>query len=116
MPFPSSNDISAAAEMAAEEANSLIRLLGLCPQQLQNVSWEQVELPSIGSWFRDSTTPDPGDDDDYNNDLWDNNNNDEPSDAQLLQELIDHEDHISLSRSNAQETELMNLSCAAYRG
>lgn len=67
--FPSSDDISAAAEMAAEETDSLIRLLGLRPQQLRNVSREHTELPGIDSWFRKhstsavaSNTDDDGDD------------------------------------------------------
>ena len=117
--FPSSHDISAAAEMAAEEANSLIRLLGLHPQQLRNISQEHIELPGIDSWFKSSTpavASDTDNDNDDENDLWDSDadSDDEPSDAQQLQDLINREEDPSLSRTNAQEIELMNLSCAAF--
>lgn len=56
--FPSDADIEVAAQEASEEADSLIRLLGLRPQQINQFSLKKnyitpVFLPSIDSWFSD---------------------------------------------------------------
>ena len=51
--YPSNQDIQDVAEQAAQEANSLIALLGLVPSQLHRIQ-EQLNtiLPSITSWFQ----------------------------------------------------------------
>jgi len=49
--FPSDEQISMITEMASEEADSLISLLGLIPIQVHNLQHTNVVLPGIESWL-----------------------------------------------------------------
>jgi hypothetical protein len=106
--YPSDQDIQEVAETAAQEADSLIALLGLTPSQLHRIRERQstATLPSITSWFQelpggDTVTASNSDD------------NESLSEAQELQNLLDNEENRSLSRTQKQEVQLLNLTCAA---
>ena len=111
--YPSDQDIQDIAEQAAQEADSLIALLGLTPGQLHRIQERQLTapLPSITSWFHvpdkdvDSASLSGLSDDEYDNE--------KPSEAQELQNLLDHEENKQLSRTQKQEERLLNLTCAA---
>ncbi|KAF8148818.1 hypothetical protein B0H34DRAFT_735383 [Crassisporium funariophilum] len=96
--FPSDSDIDLAAQAAADEADSLLRLLDLRPQQIQSLKQLIPALPTIDSWFRDETYDDEGDKD-----------NKSSSDAQELQRLFDKGEDMSLLQTEAEERKLMNL-------
>jgi hypothetical protein len=111
--YPSDQDIQDMAEQAAQEADSLIALLGLTPSQLHRI-WERQSMtafPSITSWFQEA----PGKDadtasvSDFSDDGLDNKS---PSETQELQNLLDNEEDKSLSQTQKQEEQLLNLTCA----
>ena len=119
--FPLDADIEVAAQEASEEADSLIRLLGLQPQQINQFSLKNhitsrpVFLPSIDSWFSDSGAK--------LNDESDNilitsiaTDNESISDAQELQNLLDQEERMDISRPAIQERSLTNMCCPCTSG
>lgn len=122
--YPSDVDIQDMAEQAAQEADSLIALLGLTPGQLHRIQERRstAALPSITSWFH---VPDNSDnlkdaDSASLSSLIDDSDSDEfhgddenLSEAQELQNLLDHEENKKLSRTQKQEEQLLNLTCAA---
>ena len=119
--FPSDADIEVAAQEASEEADSLIRLLGLRPQQINQFSLKKnyitpVFLPSIDSWFSDflDSGAKLNDEKSDNISITSIDSDDESiSDAQELQNLLDREERMDISRPANQERSLTNLTCAA---
>lgn len=113
--FPSDADIEIAAQEASEEADSLIRLLGLRPQQINQFSLKNdhispVFLPSIDSWFSDSSAKS---NDESDNISITSTDDESISDAQELQNLLDREERMDISHLTKQERSLTNLTCAA---
>jgi hypothetical protein len=101
------------AEQAAQEADSLIVLLGLTPSQLHHIQERQsmTAFSSITSWFQEA----PGKDADTASasDFSDNGlDNESLSETQELQSLLDNEEDKSLSQTQKQEERLLNLTCA----
>ena len=102
--YPNEADINIAAEQAAQEAKSLVHLLGLVPGQLRRLQSTPALAPllRIGSWFIDDDNSDiepdmdsePGEDD-----------------AEELQGLLDQVEKVSLT--NEQDDKVMHLTCAA---
>jgi hypothetical protein len=106
--FPSDSDIDLAAQAAADEADSLLRLLGLRPQQVRGLKQFIPALPTINSWFQDKAY-------DNEDDMNDHDSEEESiSDAQELQRLLDQGEDTRLSSTQAEERELLNLTCAAF--
>lgn len=98
--------------MAAQQTDSLLALLGLVPSQLRRMQKSQnVMLPGINSWFK-LGNDDFEDSDDTGTDD-DKTDEESLSDAQELQELLDHKEDRTLSQSRKQEDKLLNLTCAA---
>ncbi|TFK67006.1 hypothetical protein BDN72DRAFT_899354 [Pluteus cervinus] len=105
--FPSDSEIEAVAQIAAEEADSLLVFLGLTPSQLRNIS----KIPK-------DIRPKPDERHEEQKDevaaerlelaLEENH----PSDTQDLLNLIHTEDDRTLSRSGKQDDQIMNLTCA----
>ncbi|KAF8207331.1 hypothetical protein K438DRAFT_1962263 [Mycena galopus ATCC 62051] len=97
--FPDDDTINDVALEAAEEADSLIALLGLAPAQLhRGGNPASPMLPSIAAWY-----PPTKDDCDA----------DSISSAQELQDLIDKVEDDTVSRTRAQTEELLTLTSAA---
>jgi len=97
-------------EMASEEADSLISLLGLIPIQVCNLQHTNVVLPGIESWLSHPPLDCDTNDDDtsllsYDEEIL--------LEAEHLQLLLDCEEDHTLFCSKAQESEIMNLTCAA---
>ncbi|KAF8209530.1 hypothetical protein K438DRAFT_1503605, partial [Mycena galopus ATCC 62051] len=97
--FPDDNMISDVALEAAEEADSLIALLGLAPAQLhRGENPAPPILPSIAAWY-----PPTKDDCDA----------DSISSAQELQDLLEKAEEDTISRTRAQTEDLLTLTSAA---
>ncbi|KAG6916064.1 hypothetical protein DXG01_008589 [Tephrocybe rancida] len=107
--FPSDREINQAASDAAQEADSLLVLLGLAPRELHRAKKGTVSdnliLPSIDAWYG----PDAEDHEDLTKPLDDEH----LSEAQQLQVLLDQEEDRTLSRTKKQDDRLRDLSCAA---
>ena len=105
--FPTDVEIAAISEVAAQEADSFIALLGVSPSTLHNPR-AQSWLPSIGSWL--------GDDDD--NDL---DQDSEPEDdchhdsgeTDDLQRILDEEEDSPIARSDKVDRQCLTLTSAA---
>ncbi|KAF8809165.1 hypothetical protein BYT27DRAFT_7210458 [Phlegmacium glaucopus] len=111
--YPSDADIELASQGAAEEANSLIALLGVNPDSLhhnQNPQAPSVFLPSVSSWLKDPYKMLDFDDSDLDDDL---SNDDEESEAQQLQHLLDEEESSSIMRTQQVDERCLNLTSAA---
>lgn len=110
--YPSDQDIRDMAEQAAQEADSLIALLGLTPSQLRRIQEQRstTTLPSITSWFQAPGEAESASVIDLSDDEF---NNESLSEAQQLQNILDHEEDKSLSWNQKQEEQLLNLTCAA---
>jgi hypothetical protein len=92
--YPSDGGIKLIAEVAAQETDSLLTLLGLVPSQLHQMQKShKVMLPGIDSWFKlgdnDFEDLDDGMDDDKSDE-------ESLSEAQELQELLDHKEDRTL--------------------
>jgi hypothetical protein len=100
---------------AVQEADSLLALLGLIPGQLHCMQKSKTAmLPSIDSWFKMDNLAN------HNNDINASESSDDEwsdseslSEAQELQNLLDHEEDPTLLRTRKQDEELLNLTCAA---
>ncbi|KAJ7827971.1 hypothetical protein B0H14DRAFT_3719732 [Mycena olivaceomarginata] len=97
--FPDDDTINGIALEAAEEADSLIALLGLAPAQLHRGD-DPVPpmLPSIAAWYPPTT---------------DDCDADSISSTQELQDLIEIAEDDAVSRTRAQAEELLTLTSAA---
>lgn len=107
--FPSDDEITALAQQAADEADSLIALLGLSPNQVRNLQRSSV-LPSIDSWF---SSPPPTTNKKSETGSVISHDDESISEAQELQSLLDGEEDLTLSRMTKEEMEILNLTCAA---
>jgi hypothetical protein len=111
--YPDDEDIKNIADEAAQEADSLLALLGLVPGQLHRMQ-KSTALPSIDSWFKVASSLADNDMDDVIEDNDDSESNTESlSEAQELQNLLDHKEDRTLSRTRKQDEDLLNLTCAA---
>ena len=112
--YPADEDIGDIADTAAQEADSVLALLGLVPSQLHRMQAQKsstvTPLPSIDSWFKPGGTADDADNVDESE--GDESDTESLSEAQQLQNLLDQEEDKTLSRSKKQEQELLNLTCA----
>ena len=110
--YPSDADIGLASQDVAEEANSLIALLGINSNSLhRNENIQAAQLPSVNSWFKDphETLNFDSCDLESNGDLSDN----EESEAQQLQCLLDEEESSQISRTRWIDEHCLNLTSAA---
>jgi hypothetical protein len=110
--YPSDADIGMASQDAAEEANSLIALLGINPNSLhQNQNAQAAQLPSVSSWFNDphETLDFDNSDLESNGDLSDN----EESEAQQLQHFLDEEEYSPITCTRWVDEHCLNLTSAA---
>ncbi|KAG6905164.1 hypothetical protein DXG01_004460, partial [Tephrocybe rancida] len=115
--FPTDREIAQVASEAAQEADSLLVLLGLSPKELHHARATfalDITLPSIDGWYPllhkqdDSTSPELDSDDEFVD-----TDTESLSEAQELQELINREENKKLTRTKKQEDRTMNLTCAA---
>jgi hypothetical protein len=98
--YPSDADIELASQSAAEEANSLITLLGVNANSLhrnQNPKAFSPWLPSINSWPKGPHASSNFDSSDLESD--DNLSGDEEPEAQELQCLLDEEKMSSVTHT-----------------
>ncbi|GLB37771.1 hypothetical protein LshimejAT787_0408220 [Lyophyllum shimeji] len=108
--YPTDDEIKDAAEHAAQEADSLVALLGIVPSQLRRPKSNAVPtLPGISVWFPNTDSDIAYDD----NEELDYADDDSISEAQQLQSLLDAEEDCSVFRTRKQDQELLNLTCAA---
>ena len=113
--YPTDEDLKCAADKAAQEADSLLALLGLVPGQLHCMQKSKTAvLSSIDSWFKMDNLAN------HNNDIDASESSDDEwsdsvslSEAQELQNLLDHKEDQTLLRTRKQDEELLNLTCLA---
>lgn len=100
------------AKEAAQEAESLVRLLGINPAQLlrSTAGVSQTMLPSIRTWYEDPVSDNDEDEDESGNE---STYDDENDDAEELQALMDAEEQTSEPRTNKQDDEILALTCAS---
>ena len=93
----------------------MLALLGLVPGQLRRMQKSKTAmLPSIDSWFKMDNLANHNNDIDASESSDDERSDSESlSEAQELQNLLDHEEDRTLSRTRKQDEELLNLTCAA---
>ncbi|KAJ7661512.1 hypothetical protein DFH06DRAFT_1089007 [Mycena polygramma] len=104
--YPSDAEIKVAAELAAAESNTLVSLLGLVPEQLFRK--QPAPLPSISAWYIDDDDQQDRDED------FDDVEEDRPSEAELLQALIDEQEREDAPSYGPRVTrEIMSLTCAS---
>ncbi|KAM6495644.1 hypothetical protein JOM56_008350 [Amanita muscaria] len=119
--FPSDDEVDAAAEMASQEVESLISMLGITPRllyHLQSSTAVPVILPPVRMLLSTSSLDDNAraNDDKENESVFEDDveNDDEwMSEAQELQMLIERGEEIRVTRTRAQEEQMTNLTCAA---
>jgi hypothetical protein len=108
--YPTDEEIGEIAREASEEADSLVALLGIVPGQLHRLHGvPTVVLPSIVSLLAGL----PEEDDDITSLASSDADDQSISEAQELQDLIDGEENINVSRTRAQEEQMLTLTCAA---
>ena len=101
--FPTNAEITTIAEIAAEEADSLIALLGVNASTLYNPHAQQW-LPSIGSWLDDAL------------DFLDQDSEIEDPDSgeiDVLQHILDEEENSPITRSAKVDQQCLTLAGAA---
>ena len=108
--YPSDADIDLANESAAEEANSLIALLGINPNSLTH---HRNPLPSINSWLPldDSHVSSDADRSESDLESLSDLSEDEESEPNQLQHLLETEESSSLTRRL--DERCLNLTSAA---
>lgn len=110
--YPSDANIELASHSVAEEANSLMALLGVnsdslhCKPNLPNI-W----LPSVDPWLNDSHMASDFEESDLK--LDDNQSDDEESETQQLQLLLDEEELSSIKHTQQIDECCLNLMSAA---
>jgi hypothetical protein len=119
--FPSDDEIRCMADEAAQEAESLVKLLGVNPAQLlRPMGSSQMMLPSIFAWYdnpvhntnKDADADADADAEDVDESVY-GGDSDEDNDANELQALVDAEEHSLELRTNKQDDELLALTCAS---
>ena len=108
--FPSDQEIQRIAIDAAQEADSLVKLLGVNPEQL----WRRRTanpiplLPSLNMWYHSDTDDGSSDDSESSED------GDDCNDAEELQQLIDGEENPVGARTPKQDQHLLALTYASF--
>ena len=108
--FPSDEEIHIITGQAADEADSLVGLLGLSPSQVHGLHHTGPALSSISAWY---STPQISQDDNFETSSTISTEDEEVSEAQQLQDLLDAEEGLSVSRTMREEREVTKLACAA---
>ncbi|KAF8797488.1 hypothetical protein BYT27DRAFT_7237241 [Phlegmacium glaucopus] len=103
--YPTDSEIQSLAQDAAQEAN--ISVDTLHRNHNQNLPW----LPSIDSWASKTSDSDGSDELSLNSAL--ESGDDEESEAQKLQDILNQEEDSPISRSNRIDTICLNLTSAA---
>lgn len=98
--FPTDEEIVVIAGNAAEEADSLMILLGLCAEDLHGGDTSS-RLPSIEAWFGDVMVES------------DAEGEDEVNDVEELQAILDDEENSPISRKRRFDEECLRLTTAA---
>jgi hypothetical protein len=118
--FPTNEEIDEVADMAMQEVDSLLALLGIVPGQLHRLQdSSSIVLPNLASLLdnlaEDNIQPADGTDTDIVSSILDSEDDVEGiSEAQELQKLIEREENLKRnSRSRSQNEQMMNLTCAA---
>ena len=107
--FPNDSEIGEIAQAAAEEADSLINLLGIDPARLRHLKrlgLQTTTLPSIDTWL-------PAKELDELAAAEDSEDNTENSEQEVLQNILEQETNPTLSRTNRQDETVERLSYAA---
>jgi hypothetical protein len=100
--YPSDEEIQRMALEAAQEADSLVKLLGVNPEQLWHRKSANIPmLPSIDMWY------------DYDDDSSEHETDDGSDDANELQNLVDIEGNPVGSRTVKQDKQLLALTYAS---
>ncbi|KAF8167513.1 hypothetical protein B0H34DRAFT_854442 [Crassisporium funariophilum] len=110
--YPSDAEIELASQSAAEEANSLIALLGVNVSTLHHNQSASTWLPSVSSWLDNSHANPNSDVSDHDSDD-DSDDDDKESEAQQLQDLLDQEESSSITRTRRVDERCLNLTSAA---
>lgn len=111
--FPSSTGIEHAAERAADEAGSLMQLLGLNPLQLHQLMKGAVPLPTLlplAEFYRDKEFElglDEGDSDSDSEDEFD-------EDPNMLNQVLEAAEICSFNMSAKDNHEVMKLTLASF--
>ena len=106
--FPSDSEIGEIAQAAAEEVDSLMKLLGIDPACLRHMkrlglqTGETAMLPSIDTWFLEEFDELAVEEDKI-----------EGSEQEVLQDILEHETDHTLSRTHKQDEAVERLSYAA---
>jgi hypothetical protein len=113
--YPSDDEITEAAQEAAQEADSIIALLSIVPGQLHRLQGSpDVVLPSILSLLAGLQDGDGNAEDEDTQSVADTETDTESiSEAQELQNLMDGEEDINTTWTRRQEETMLNLTCAA---
>ena len=112
--YPSDDEVTEAAQEAAQEVDSLIALLGIVPGQLHRLQGApEVVLPSILSLLV-CPQDEKAEDDDAQSITDTETDAESISEAQELQNLIDGEEDIIVSRTREQDEKMLHLTCAAF--
>lgn len=112
--YPTDDEIERISEEAAQEADSLVALLGVDPEMLHRLlptqSQSNMRLPSISSWMddlggnmEDGVDIEPEDFDD----------DEEICEAEELQNILDNEESSPISRCEKINQRCLDLTCAA---
>jgi len=113
--FPTNSEIQAVAEEAAQEADSLVALLGINAERLHRFQASNPQsqwLPAINSWFRDDDLG--GVDQNIECDLVADFDAkyDYENEAEELQKVLDQEENSPITRSRRLDEKCMNLTAA----
>lgn len=116
--FPTNEEIDEVADMAMQEVDSLLALLGIVPGQLHGLrDSSAIVLPNLVALWDNSSrnTFQPTDvaDSDIASITDSEDEMEDISEAQELQELIGREETSISSRTRDQDEQMINLTCAA---
>jgi hypothetical protein len=104
--YPTDDEIELISEEAAQEADSLVALLGIDPDMLHrphHAPSSSMWLPSISSWIDDSDLENEDSD----------NDSEEIREAEELQKILDNEESSPISRGEKIDQRCLNLMSAA---
>ena len=103
--YPTDEEFNETALEDSQEADSLIALLGIVPNQLHRLQGVSTILPSISSLLANL----PAEEDDVISLVTSSSDADDESisEAQELQDLIDGEEDINVSRSRVQDEQML---------